>query len=123
MILTLTLTRWSSTLDGQSAEQAAAEAAAETEAAAEAAAAAAAAAATVAGGNDGGGGGGGGGRGGSGDSGGYGLFAHQRRSVAWMAAVEARGAAAKVRVRPLAFAGRRFGQSYEVRLPLGGVLA
>ena len=26
-------------------------------------------------------------------------------------------------MRPLKFAGRRFGQSYEVRLPLGGVLA
>ena len=52
------------------------------------------------------------------------LFEHQRRSVEWMAAVEwGDDASHAVRVEPIEFAARTFGSPYEVRLPLGGVLA
>ena len=49
------------------------------------------------------------------------LFQHQRRSVAWMARVEAE--VVTVAVTPLDFAGAQFGKRYDVRLPVGGVLA
>ena len=53
------------------------------------------------------------------------LFAHQRRSLAWMRCVEAADPVAggsSVHVEPLAIAGRTFGSAYEVRLPAGGVV-
>eukprot|EP00965_Chrysotila_dentata_P047396 1572300-Pleurochrysis_carterae.AAC.1 len=51
-------------------------------------------------------------------------FAHQRRSVLWMAAVESATAAqATVDVHPLTFAEREFGHAYKVVLPSGGVIA
>ena len=53
-----------------------------------------------------------------------GLFAHQRRSVAWCEAIEvASGDEAQVHVRPMALGGRLFGIDYKVPLPTGGVLA
>lgn len=53
-----------------------------------------------------------------------GLFPHQRRSVAWMRAIEdAPPSAHVISCTPLEVGDRSYGAAYEVQLPRGGVLA